>query len=103
MLFLELPEPLEFEWDSGNITKSFIKHGITNQEAEQAFVNLNLIQLDPKHSGIEQRFNIIGTSNFGKIIFSAFVIRRNKIRIISSRITSQKERLAYEKTFKENT
>lgn len=95
---LELPQPLQFEWDSGNQNKNLRKHGVTNDEAEEVFINLNLIWADIKHSGIEQRFNILGKSNNGKLIFSCYTLRDNKIRIISSRPASRKERNAYEKT-----
>lgn len=103
MLKLELKKPLEFEWDAGNKTKSFTKHGITNQEAEEIFGNFNIILSDDKHSSIENRFIILGKSDRGKIIFSSFTARNFKIRIISSRLASQKERNTYEKEFKENS
>lgn len=91
-----------FEWDIGNQNKSLRKHGITNSEAEEAFVNFNLIWPDEKHSGIEERFNILGQSNNSKLILSCYTVRKFKIRIISSRLGSRKERRAYEKAFKEN-
>lgn len=103
MLTEELPKPIRFEWDEGNKTKSFLKHAITNDEAEEVFVNLNFVQKDEKHSNIEERFNILGVSHDGKIIFSVFTARGGKVRIISSRPASQKERNAYEKTAKKNT
>jgi uncharacterized DUF497 family protein len=98
----DLPQPLNFEWDKGNKEKSLLKHGITNGEAEEIFLNFNLIWADPKHSDIEERFNILGKSDNGKLILSCYTMRNNKIRIISSRPASRKERITHEKTFKKN-
>lgn len=44
----DLPQPLNFEWDKGNKEKSLLKHGITNGEAEETFLNFNLIWTDPQ-------------------------------------------------------
>ena len=42
---------MKFEWDRGNITKSLIKHGISNTEAESSFKDeYKLISDDVKHS-----------------------------------------------------
>lgn len=102
MLALELKKPIVFEWDKGNQAKSFVKHRITNPEAEEVFLNFNIILEDLQHSSKEQRFIILGKCDNGKMIFSCFTVRANKVRIISSRLSNQKERKLYEKTFKEN-
>ncbi len=99
---LEIKNPIEFDWDSGNKNKSLLKHGITNNEAEEVFVNFNLIWPDEKHSDIEDRLNILGESDNRKLIISCYTVRNFKIRIISSRLASRKERISYEKAFKEN-
>ena len=45
-----------FEWDKGNIDKSYQKHGITPNEAEEIFLDENLkISRDVKHSQKEER------------------------------------------------
>ncbi|MEK7618077.1 MAG: BrnT family toxin [Patescibacteria group bacterium] len=94
---LELPKPLAFEWDSGNQNKSYIKHGILSPEAEQAFVNDNLIWGDEKHSYEESRYNLLGITDADQILFISFTIRKDKIRIISARLADKKERKLYEK------
>ena len=102
MVKLELRQPIEFEWDKGNQAKSFVKHRITNPEAEEVFLNFNIILEDLGHSGKEQRFIILGKCDNGKMIFSCFTVRANKVRIISSRLANKKERDLYEKAFKKN-
>lgn len=95
-----LPEPLEFEWDSGNVEKNQRKHGITNKESEEVFVHRPLLIIDDSiHSGIEKRFQAFGT-NGRKLLFLVFTIRKTKIRIISARLMDKKERRLYEKAQK---
>lgn len=89
----------EFEWDKGNIDKSYRKHGITPKEAEEIFLDINLkVQTDIKHSEIEERFIGIGKTFENKILFTIFTFRDNKIRIISARIANKKERSKYEES-----
>ena len=99
---LELPHPITFEWDAGNLTKSLTKHDVTNQEAEEIFFNFNIIFSDSKHSKKEERLLILGRSDNGKFVISSFTVRDSKLRIITSRAASKKERYIYEKTLKEN-
>jgi uncharacterized DUF497 family protein len=96
MINLELPEPIIFDWDYGNQTKSLKKHGITAIEAEEVFLRLNIIIPDQRHSHTEARFNMYGPTAKGKILFIAFTIRENRVRIISARNTDKKERQYYE-------
>lgn len=83
----------EFEWDSGNSFKNFIKHGVEIQECEQIFFNKPLrIFKDIKHSEKETRYIALGISDVGRFLFIAFTIRDSKIRVISARNQSAKER-----------
>lgn len=91
-----LPEPLCFEWDKGNINKNLIKHKVANQEAEEVFDNKpNFIIEDKKHSLKESRYLIWGLTDKGRKLAVIFTIRKDKIRIISARVTNKKERKAY--------
>ena len=92
----DLPRPLAFEWDAGNQTKSLLKHGITNREAEEIFLNSNIILADQRHSVQEPRFGMYGRTRAGKILFVAFTIRGHRVRIVSARPADKKERKAYE-------
>ncbi|MBI4053830.1 MAG: BrnT family toxin [Candidatus Doudnabacteria bacterium] len=100
MDYPELPEPLTFEWDSGNRTKSLNKHGVTVQEAEEVFFRHKLLIPDQRHSGSEPRFGMYGQTNAGKILFIAFTIRGRLVRVISARPADKKERKFYDQTFK---
>lgn len=95
-----LPEPVIFEWDRGNKDKNFIQHGVTNKEAEEVFSNEPpLLSEDIKHStDVEKRFQVLGRTNNGRLLFISFTVRNDKIRVISARDMNKKEVIVYEKT-----
>lgn len=96
---LDLKKIVGFEWDKGNLDKSYRKHGIPPNEAEEIFLDEDMLTLeDVEHSKQEKRFETIGKIIEGKILFLVFTIRRDKIRIISARAANQKERRKYEQT-----
>lgn len=88
-----------FDWDSGNSTKNQKKHNVCIEEAESAFFNTPVItNTDEKHStSNENRFYLLGKSFNNRKLFIVFTIRKEKIRIISARDMSKKERAIYEK------
>src|SRR3989338_8581216 len=94
---LDLPEVAEFELDQGNVDKSYQRHGITPNEAEEVFADADVLTLeDIKHSKQEKRFVAIGKITKGEVLFLAFTVRKDRIRIISARKASKKERRQYE-------
>lgn len=95
---IDLSKVKGFQWDKGNVDKSYQKHGITPNEAEEVFLDENMLLMeDTKHSKQEERFEAIGKIVKGTILFLAFTVRSNKIRIISVRVANKKERRQYEK------
>lgn len=86
-----------FEWDDGNITKNWDKHKVSHFECEEIFFNEPLIvQKDKAHSEAETRYLALGKTNSDRLLFAAFTIRNNKIRVISTRDMTLKERQKYE-------
>lgn len=95
---VDLKKIVGFEWDKGNIDKNYKKHGITPNETEEVFLDEDILMLeDTRHSKQEERFEAIGKIIKGSILFLAFTVRRDKIRIISARTANKKERRRYEK------
>lgn len=87
-----------FEWDEGNRRKSFDKHGVSEAEAEQLFLNDPLLIVEDRaHSGAEPRFHALGKSNAGRLLHVTFTIREEgtRIRVISARDMHRKERARY--------
>ncbi|OQY65517.1 hypothetical protein B6D29_03740 [Microgenomates bacterium UTCPR1] len=89
---------LEFEWDKGNIDKNWLKHNVTDKEAEEVFIDKRkFIFRDKIHSGKEERFRILGKTKAGRLLFIVFTIRKHKVRVISARDINRKEVFLYEK------
>ncbi len=86
-----------FDWDEGNKQKNWEKHQVDYTECEEVFFNQPLlISEDTRHSLQEQRYHVLGRSDTGRTLFPVFTIRNNKIRVISARDQSKKERNIYE-------
>lgn len=86
-----------FDWDESNREKNWEKHGVLAGECEEVFFNLPLLlQPDPAHSQREPRFYVLGHTTAGRRLFIAFTVREDKIRVISARDMSKKERKIYE-------
>ena len=95
-----------FEWDSGNETKSFQKHGITRGDAESVFDQPEAIralgeQVAPEAA--EPRYGLIGVTMSGKRVFVCFTMRPSGIRVISIREMNRKERYEYAKLCEKQT
>lgn len=87
-----------FIWDKGNTEKNLIKHNISCEESEEIFLDENQIIVDDeKHSGFEKRWLIIGETHSGTLLAVVFTVRNTRVRIISARRASKKEKNLYEK------
>ncbi|MFH2053496.1 MAG: BrnT family toxin [bacterium] len=96
-VFEKLQACTGFEWDEGNLLKNWEKHGVTAAECEQLFFNRPLIaHPDESHSLEEDRFYLLGQADTGRRLFLVFTIREDRIRVISARDMSRKERRSYE-------
>ena len=92
-----------FDWDEGNLSKNPDKHGTANSESEEIFFNEPLVVVDDiRHSEQESRYYALGKTNEGRMLFVVFTLRKDKIRIISSRDMNKKEQAIYEKAEKNN-
>lgn len=86
-----------FQWDKGNQDKNKEKHNVVNSEAEQVFFNQPLFVFDDEvHSKNEKRYGALGQANNGRLLAIFFTIRNNKIRIISARNMSSKDKKVYD-------
>lgn len=88
---------LIFEWDEEKATSNLEKHGISFQEASTVFMDtLSVTISDPRYSSGEQRFVTVGESIEREILVVVHSQRDTKIRIISAREATRKERQSYE-------
>lgn len=97
---MDLENITGFDWDEGNKYKSEEKHKISIKEAEEVFESDPFITIK---TGItpEERYQLFGQTKSGKLISVIFTLRNNKIRVISARPQSQKERNFYNGKLKE--
>ena len=85
-----------FDWDEGNSQKNWVKHKVSTSECEQVFFNHPLtVHTDAAHSKDEERFYALGHTDVKRLLFVAFTVRKNLIRVISARDMSKKERQVY--------
>jgi uncharacterized protein len=94
---IEFRQVTGFDWDEGNARKNLV-HDVMRSEAEQVFFNAHFIADDFAHSAEEPRWHLLGVTNSGRRLHITFTLRdnRTKIRIISARDMSRKERRVYE-------
>ena len=91
-------EGFDFEWDSANSNKSQAKHGVSTVEVESVF-ELKLAvpigrQVSPPVA--EERHCLVGPSEDGRMISVVFTLREGRVRPVSCRPASRKERALYE-------
>ena len=92
---------LLFEWDPNKARTNIGIHGISFDEASTAFKDtLSLTIRDPLHSDEEDRFILIGNSHENRLLVVVHTERGNRIRIISARKATKKERKQYEESAK---
>jgi hypothetical protein len=88
---------VEFEWDPEKEQANIQKHGVDFTEAATVFDDpLELTISDPDHSISEYRFLSMGHSIRNRVLVVSYTERENRIRIISARMASPKERRQYE-------
>jgi uncharacterized DUF497 family protein len=88
---------MHFEWDREKARANLSKHGVSFEEAMQAFLDpLSVTILDPDHSEGEDRFVLLGESRSGRLLVVVHTERGTAIRVISARRATRRERRAYE-------
>jgi uncharacterized protein len=92
------PAVLGFEWSASKARLNAEKHGVTFDEAATAFWDpLARIFDDPVHSSGEHRELLVGHSRRARFIIVSFAEHDDgRVRIISARQTTRRERREYE-------
>ena len=85
-----------FDWDEATLAKNWEKHRVTPWECEQVFFNVPLVVADDlAHSTVEPRIYVLGQTDAERRLFIVFTMRKRRVRVISARDMSPKERRAY--------
>ena len=89
---------MQFEWDGDKARENQRKHRVSFEEAAAVFDDpFSVTFLDPDHSVGEQHYLEIGHSPRGRLLVVSYVERHGRIRIISCRQATRRERMDYEK------
>lgn len=85
-----------FEWDSQKAAANFRKHSITFEASCEVFFDPFVCYLSDEVIGEELRETIIGLTPNWQLLYVVYVMRTDKIRIISARLVTNAERETYE-------
>lgn len=85
-------------WDPEKSETNWRKHGVSFEEAETVFSDPEWIwREDDTHSDEEDRYVVIGTSNWGRILVVVYCIRDDDYRLIHARAAGPSESGKYMK------
>ena len=87
---------MEFEWDPNKAAGNLRKHGVRFAEAVTVFDDdamLTMPDADPE----EECFVAIGIGSLGRILVTVYTARGDRVRIISARKATRRERSQYER------
>ena len=88
---------LIFEWDPDKAQENEQRHGVGFSEASEVFDDDHSISVpDPDHSADEDRYLIFGIAKRGQHLVVSYTERGERIRLISARQMTSRERRAYE-------
>jgi len=83
-----------FEWDTAKERANRKKHGIDFRTAAKVFLDPYVIDFDDHGATGERRFNAIGLVD-GRMLFVAYALRGDVVRIISARGAEPHEKRKY--------
>jgi uncharacterized DUF497 family protein len=88
---------LRFEWDETKSRRNHDKHGVSFAEAATVFADpLSVLIPDPLHSEDEERFVLLGLSQYQRLLVVVHTQRNEAIRLISTRLATAREKRDYE-------
>jgi len=85
----------EFQWDDQKAAENYAKHGVSFEMARDVFKDPFALEwLDDRENYGEERYGLIGMAE-GRLLFVAFTMRGDAIRIISARGAEPHEQKRY--------
>jgi uncharacterized protein len=85
----------DFEWDAEKAAANAAKHGVSFEEAVTVFLDLDYLLV--RDSLEPERLVAIGMSSQARILFVVHCERGEKLRVISARRATRRERETYER------
>ncbi len=87
---------MELEWDSRKAAANLSKHGVDFADAATVVYDDQAITIPEERSG-EERFVTIGMDALGRILVVVYTWRDERLRLISARKATPRERRQYER------
>ena len=88
---------MDVDWDLAKAAANRLKHGVSFEEAASVFMDpLVVIYDDPDHSLEEAQFLAVGYSTRERILVVSPTYRGERIRVISARAATARERRLHE-------
>jgi uncharacterized DUF497 family protein len=85
---------MDFAWDTAKERANRKKHGIDFRTAAKVFLDPYVTEFDDHGATGERRFNAIGLVD-GRMLFVAYALRGDVVRIISARGAEPHEKRKY--------
>ena len=89
---------VEYEWDEKKAAGNLRKHGIDFTDAAVVLEDELALSMRDLRSHEEERFVALGCDPQGRLLAVVYTWRGERIRLISARQATSKERRAYEKS-----
>lgn len=86
-----------FDWDEGNLFKGWERHRVRFSECEEVFMNRPLVAAPAYGAAEEERLAVLGRTDAGRLLCVIFTLRNARVRVISARDASRKERKEYQR------
>ena len=85
----------DFEWDDRKAARNWRDHGVSFEMARDAFRDTFSVDwIDPGQDAHEERISMLAMAD-GRLLFVAYTLRGETIRIISARKAEPHERRRY--------
>jgi len=87
---------LEFEWDEVNL-EHIARHGVSATEVEEAATDPRRLGAPAYNLKGETRWALLGATVAGRILFVVFTKRQRRIRVVTARDATPREKRRYRK------
>ncbi len=89
---------MEYEWDPAKARRNLEKHGVDFADAVVVLEDQLALTVEDTHSVTEERFVTLGVDSIGQLLVVVYSWRDERIRLISARKATGRERRQYEES-----
>jgi hypothetical protein len=85
-----------FEWDNQKAIVNLRQHDLSFESACEAFFDPFLVVCNAEEVGDELRQKLVGMTRDWRVVLVVYVMRADRVRLISARDATRTERKSYE-------